>query len=71
MNKIQFNIVLNDDGNPIGYDVSGAIIIDNEKVDLGFSCFYFEKAFNELCYWVNQCPKAQIDYTTSSLKVTA
>jgi len=66
-NEIQFNTVLNDDGNPIGYDVTGMVIIDNEQTPLGFSCFYFDKAFNELCYWVEQCPKAKITYTTSSL----
>lgn len=71
MNKIKFNTVLNDDGNPIGYDVTGTVTTDNEKAELGFSCFYFEKAFNELCYWVKECPDAQIIYTTSSLKVTS
>lgn len=71
MNKIQFNTVLNGDGNPIGYDVTGTVTIDNEQAELGFSCFYFERAFNELCYWVKECQDAQIVYTTSSLKVNA
>ena len=65
MDEIIFNTVLNEQGNPIAYDVSGSVIIDNERVELGFSCFYFEKAFKELCYWVNECPIAKITYTTS------
>lgn len=66
-NEIQFNTVLNDNGNPIGYDVTGMVMVDNEQTPLGFSCYYFEKAFNELCYWAKQCPSAEITYTTSSL----
>jgi isopentenyldiphosphate isomerase len=64
--EIKFNTVLNDQGNPIAYDVTGLVTIDNEAVHLGFSCFYFDKAFNELCYWVKECPQAQIVYTTST-----
>jgi hypothetical protein len=68
MDSIKFNIVLDDSGNPFAYDVTGIITLDNEKTLLGFSCFYFDKAFKELCYWVNECPTAQVVYTTSELK---
>ena len=67
-NQIQFNTVLNEKGNPIAYDITGSVTIDDEQTPLGFfQCFYFERAFNELCYWVRLCPNAQIVYTTSSL----
>ena len=65
-NVIQFNTVLNEKGNPIGYDVLGMVTIENEKTPLGFSCFYFEKAFNELCYWAKLCPTVKITYTNST-----
>ena len=68
MDKIQFNTVLDDTGKPFGYDVTGVITLDNEKTHLGFSCFKFDKAFNEFCYWLNECPTAQVICTTSELK---
>ena len=67
MDEIIYNIVLNEKGNPIAYDITGMVTVDNERVELGFSCFYFEKAFEELCYWVRECPKAKVSYTTSNL----
>lgn len=63
--KIQFNTVLTDEGDPIGYDVTGVVTVDNQETHLGYSCFYFDKAFNELCYWVNERPDAKVTYTTS------
>lgn len=71
MNKIEFNTVLNEMGDPIGYDVTGTVTTDGEQAHIGYSCFYFERAFNELCYWVKECPGIEIVYTTSELKVTA
>ena len=67
MDNIVFNTVLNDQGNPIAYDVSGEVTSDGERVSLGFSCFYFDRAFDELCYWVNECPTAKVTYTSSEL----
>jgi len=68
MDTIQFNTVLDDTGKPFGYDITGMVTLDNEKTHLGLSCFCFDKAFDELCYWVNECPSAQVVYTTSELK---
>ena len=68
MNSIQFNTVLNDNGNPIAYDITGSVICDNEVTHLGFSCFYYEKALNELSYWANEFPSAKIVYSTSIQK---
>ena len=63
--NIKFNTVLNDKGNPIAYDITGTIMVDGEVTPLGYSCFYFENAFKELCYWVNECPSATVTYTAS------
>lgn len=65
--QIKFNTVLDDEGNPIAYDITGMVTLDNEKTHLGFSCFYFEKALNELSYWVKECPMAKVVYTSSTL----
>jgi hypothetical protein len=67
MDTIKFNTVLDDTGKPFGYDVTGMVTLDNEETHLGFSCFNFDKAFSELCYWVKECPSANIIYTTSTL----
>ena len=65
--QIKFNTVLDNKGNPIAYDVTGMVTLDNEQTPLVFSCFYFEKAFNELCYWVKECPMAKVVYTSSTI----
>ena len=68
MNTLTFNTVLTTEGNPIAYDVTGTVTTDNEAAHVGFSCFYFDKAFDELCYWVNECPDVEVKYTFSTFK---
>ena len=62
--KLTFTSSLDSQGLPVSYSVDGDISHDGEIVPIGFASANFNRAFDELRYWVHLCPSAQVDFKT-------
>lgn len=53
MQELTFTTTLDEQGKPDCYDVSGTITVDSETVFVGLYTTCFNKAFDELIYWIH------------------
>lgn len=53
MQELTFTTTLDNLGKPDSYTVNGTITLDGEAVNVGYYTTDFNKAFDELIYWLH------------------
>lgn len=53
MQELTFTTTLDNQGKPDSYTVNGTITLDGEAVNVGYYTTDFNKAFDELIYWLH------------------
>ena len=53
MQEITFTTYVDSEGNPDSYDVTGTVTLERELVPVGLYTTKFDKAFDELIYWLH------------------
>lgn len=67
MQELKFTTTLDDQGKPDSYTVEGTVTLEGEVVLLGYFTTDFNKAFDELMYWVHT---VEADSKNTSVKLT-
>lgn len=52
MQKLTFTTALDNQGTPYSYSVDGMLMQDGKSFPVGFETASFNRAFNELIYWI-------------------
>jgi hypothetical protein len=53
MQELKFTTTVDDKGNPDSYTVEGTVTLEGESVTVGLYTTNFNKAFDELIYWLH------------------
>ncbi len=67
MQSLTFTTTLDEQGKPDSYTVEGTVTIEKETVPVGYFTTCFNKAFDELIYWVHA---VESDSKNSPVNVT-
>jgi len=67
MQELTFTTTLDDQGNPDSYSVDGIVTLEGETVTVGLYTTDFNKAFDELIYWLHA---VESDTSNASVNVT-
>ena len=67
MQSLTFTTTLDDQGKPDSYLVDGAVTIEGESVPVGLYTTDFNKAFDELIYWIHA---VESDNNNASVNIT-
>lgn len=67
MQSLTFTTTLDAQGNPDSYNVEGTVTLDGEAVPVGLYTTDFNKAFDELIYWLHA---VESDLDNASVNVT-
>lgn len=67
MQSLTFTTALDAQGNPDSYSVDGTVTVDGEAVNVGLYTTDFNKAFDELIYWLHA---VESDSNNASVNVT-
>lgn len=67
MQQLTFTTHLDASGVPIDYSIDGTLTQDGESFPVGFSSANFNRAFDELIYWVHAI---ESDKTNASVNLT-
>ena len=53
MQELTFTTTLDNQGKPDSYTVNGTVTLESEAVNVGYYTTDFNKAFDELIYWLH------------------
>jgi hypothetical protein len=67
MQDLTFTTTLDEQGKPDSYDVSGTVTLEGEAVNVGLHTTDFNKAFDELIYWLHS---VESDSRNAAVNVT-
>jgi hypothetical protein len=67
MQELTFTTTLDDQGKPDSYTVEGTVTLEGEAVSVGYYTTDFNKAFDELLYWLHT---VESDTSNASVNVT-
>lgn len=67
MQALTFITMLDDQGKPDSYTVEGTVTLEGEAVNVGYYTTNFNKAFDELTYWIHT---VESDSDNASVSVT-
>jgi hypothetical protein len=67
MQELTFTTTLDDQGKPDSYSVDGTVTLEGEAVNVGLYTTKFDKAFDELIYWLHA---VESDKNNASVNVT-
>lgn len=67
MQALTFITTLDDQGKPDSYSVDGTVTLEGEAVTVGLYTTKFDKAFDELIYWLHA---VESDSNNASVNVT-
>lgn len=67
MQEITFTTYLDPQGKPDSYDVTGTVTLEGEALPVGLYTTKFDKAFDELIYWLHT---VESDSKNTSVNVT-
>jgi hypothetical protein len=67
MQELTFTTTLDDQGKPDSYSVDGTVTLEGESVPVGYFSTDFNKAFDELMYWIHS---VESDSKNASVDVT-
>jgi hypothetical protein len=67
MQELTFTTTLDDQGKPDCYNVEGTVTLEGEAVAVGLYTTNFDKAFDELIYWLHA---VESDSKNSAVNVT-
>ena len=67
MQELTFTTTLDNEGKPDSYTVNGTVILECESVPVGYYTTDFNKAFDELIYWLHA---VESDSNNASVNVT-
>lgn len=67
MQELTFTTTLDDQGKPDSYTVNGTVTLEGEAVNVGMYTTDFNKAFDELIYWLHA---VEYDSNNKSVNVT-
>lgn len=67
MQDLTFTTTLDDQGKPDSYSVDGTVTLEGEAVTVGLYTADFNKAFDELLYWLHA---VESDSDNASVNVT-
>ena len=67
MQKLTFTTTLDDQGKPDSYSVDGTVTLEGEAVAVGYYTTNFNKAFDELLYWLHA---VESDTSNASVNIT-
>jgi hypothetical protein len=67
MQELTFTTTLDNQGKPDSYSVDGSVTIEGEAVNVGLYTTDFNKAFDELIYWLHA---VESDSRNASVNVT-
>lgn len=67
MQELTFTTTLDDQGKPDSYTVNGTVTLEGEAVNVGLYTTDFNKAFDEMIYWIHA---VESDTSNASVNVT-
>jgi hypothetical protein len=67
MQELTFTTTLDDQGKPDSYSVDGTVTLEGEAVPVGLYTTDFNKAFDELMYWIHS---VEADSKNAAVNVT-
>ncbi len=67
MQALKFTTTVDDQGKPDSYTVEGTVTLEGEAVAIGYFTTDFNKAFDELMYWVHT---VEADNNSASVTLT-
>ena len=67
MQELKFTTTVDDQGKPDSYTVEGTVTLEGEAVTVGYYTTDFNKAFNELSYWLHE---VEADSNNAAVNVT-
>ena len=67
MQEITFTTYLDQQGKPDSYDVTGTVTLEGEVLQVGLYTTKFDKAFDELVYWLHA---VESDSNNAAVNVT-
>lgn len=67
MQELTFTTTLDAQGKPDSYSVDGTVTLEGEAVNVGLYTTNFDKAFDELIYWLHA---VESDKNNASVNVT-
>jgi hypothetical protein len=67
MQELTFTTTLDDQGKPDSYSVDGTVTLEGETVPVGLYTTDFNKAFDELMYWIHS---VESDSKNAAVNVT-
>lgn len=67
MQTLTFTTTLDDQGKPDSYTVEGTVTLEGEAVTVGYYTTDFNKAFDELIYWLHA---VESDSNNAAVNVT-
>lgn len=67
MQELTFTTTLDEQGKPDSYSVDGTVTLEGEAVNVGYHTTNFNKAFDELIYWLHT---VESDSDNASVSVT-
>jgi hypothetical protein len=67
MQSLTFTTTLDNQGKPDSYSVAGTVTLESEAVNVGYYTTDFNKAFDELIYWLHA---VESDSNNAAVNVT-
>lgn len=67
MQELTFTTTLDNQGKPDSYTVNGTVTLEGEEVSVGYYTNKFDRAFDELIYWLHA---VESDSNNASVNVT-
>lgn len=67
MQALTFTTTLDNQGKPDSYTVNGTVTLEGEAVNVGYYTTDFDKAFDELIYWMRAVESESDDATVNTV----